>query len=142
MKIKESAENYLETIFMLKQKHGYVRSVDVAHELFKTNSNYVRNALVWCSQGIYSKYEYLERIFFDAVLHKDTKDTLVDENKEYNKYVLHLIFQDNRHTRRIQADQFRHIKRSYNPPQKEKTYQKMQFLCNHRSKSFPDRICQ
>lgn len=59
---------------------------DVEHELFKTNSNYVRNALVWCSQGIYSKYEYLERIFFDAVLHKDTKDTLVDEHKEYNKY--------------------------------------------------------
>ena len=32
MKIKESAENYLETILMLKQKHGYVRAVDVAHE--------------------------------------------------------------------------------------------------------------
>ena len=41
---------------------------EVSHELFKTNSSYVRNALVWASQGIYSKYEYLERIFFDAIL--------------------------------------------------------------------------
>ena len=27
---------------------------------------YVRNALVWASQGMYSKFEYLERIFYDA----------------------------------------------------------------------------
>ena len=47
---------------------------DVKHELFKTNSNYVCNALVWCSQGIYSKYEYLERIFFDAILHKNMEE--------------------------------------------------------------------
>ena len=46
---------------------------EVEHELFKTNSAYVRNALVWASQGIYSKYEYLERIFFDAILGEDNK---------------------------------------------------------------------
>ncbi len=33
MKIKESAENYLEAILMLKNEKGYVRSVDVANEL-------------------------------------------------------------------------------------------------------------
>ena len=33
MKIKESAENYLETIFMLKKKNGHVRSIDIANEL-------------------------------------------------------------------------------------------------------------
>lgn len=59
---------------------------DVEHELFKTNSNYVRNALVWCSQGMYSKYEYLERIFFDAILHKDTEDILANEPAKQNKY--------------------------------------------------------
>lgn len=46
---------------------------EVEHELFKTNSAYVRNALVWASQGIYSKYEYLERIFFDAILDEDNE---------------------------------------------------------------------
>ena len=33
MIIKESAENYLEAILMLKNKNGYVRSIDVAHPL-------------------------------------------------------------------------------------------------------------
>ncbi len=33
MKIQESAENYLETILVLKQRNGYVRSIDIATEL-------------------------------------------------------------------------------------------------------------
>ena len=33
MKIKESAENYLETILILSKKQGTVRSIDVANEM-------------------------------------------------------------------------------------------------------------
>ena len=33
MKIHESAENYLETIFMLGQRQPFVRSIDIANEL-------------------------------------------------------------------------------------------------------------
>ena len=33
MKIKESAENYLEAILMLSKQKGYVRSIDVANYL-------------------------------------------------------------------------------------------------------------
>jgi len=33
MKIQESAENYLETILMLGQKKGNVRSIDIVNEL-------------------------------------------------------------------------------------------------------------
>ena len=33
MKIMESAENYLETILVLKNKNNCVRSIDVANEL-------------------------------------------------------------------------------------------------------------
>ena len=33
MKIQESAENYLETILILKNQNGFVRSIDIAHEL-------------------------------------------------------------------------------------------------------------
>ena len=33
MKIQESAENYLETILILKKRNGAVRSVDIANEL-------------------------------------------------------------------------------------------------------------
>ena len=54
---------------------------EVEHELFKTNSSYVRNALVWASQGIYSKYEYLERIFFDAILGENNETDTLSEVK-------------------------------------------------------------
>lgn len=33
MKIKESAENYLETILILKNRKGLVRSIDIVNEL-------------------------------------------------------------------------------------------------------------
>jgi DtxR family Mn-dependent transcriptional regulator len=33
LKIQESGENYLETILMLEQKNGSVRSIDIANEL-------------------------------------------------------------------------------------------------------------
>ena len=33
MKTNESAENYLETILILKNKKGFVRSIDIANEL-------------------------------------------------------------------------------------------------------------
>lgn len=33
MQIKESAENYLETIYMISLKKGFVRSIDIANEL-------------------------------------------------------------------------------------------------------------
>lgn len=36
MKIHESAENYLEAILMLKNKNGYVRSIDIANKLSVT----------------------------------------------------------------------------------------------------------
>ncbi len=59
---------------------------NVNHDLFKTHSAYLRNALVWASQGIYSKYEYLDNIFFDAIL-GDT--TSADIQKSHNeKYTM------------------------------------------------------
>ena len=33
MKIQESAENYLETILVLRRRNGQVRSIDIANEL-------------------------------------------------------------------------------------------------------------
>ena len=33
MQIHESAENYLETILILKNRNGYVRSIDIAREM-------------------------------------------------------------------------------------------------------------
>ncbi len=39
LKIHESAENYLETILILKEKLGNVRSVDIANELGYTKAS-------------------------------------------------------------------------------------------------------
>lgn len=39
MKIKESAENYLETILILSRKTGAVRSIDVANEMNFTKAS-------------------------------------------------------------------------------------------------------
>ncbi|MBQ5428214.1 MAG: metal-dependent transcriptional regulator, partial [Oscillospiraceae bacterium] len=33
MTIRESAEDYLEAMLMLRQQHGYIRSIDVARQL-------------------------------------------------------------------------------------------------------------
>ncbi len=33
MKIRRSAEDYLEMMLMLQEKHGYIRSIDIAEEL-------------------------------------------------------------------------------------------------------------
>ena len=33
MKIQKSAEDYLEAMLMMKEKHGYIRSIDVAGQL-------------------------------------------------------------------------------------------------------------
>lgn len=33
MKIQKSAEDYLETMLILKEKQGYIRSIDIAHHL-------------------------------------------------------------------------------------------------------------
>lgn len=60
---------------------------EVEHELFRIHSSYVRNALVWASQGIYSKYEYLEKIFYDAILHEysRTENKTEEAAKKYEK---------------------------------------------------------
>jgi cell filamentation protein len=40
--------------------------IEIDYSLFEKHAGYVRNALVWGAQGMYSKHEFLERIFFDA----------------------------------------------------------------------------
>jgi cell filamentation protein len=40
--------------------------VKLDYALFAKHASYVRNALVWCTQGIYSIYDYLEQIYYDA----------------------------------------------------------------------------
>ena len=100
-KLRRNGENDREIVFRMVRiiaqiwqthpfREGNTRSVivfavllakslgfEVEHELFRVHASYVRNALVWASQGIYSKYEYLERIFYDASLGEGTEQETV-----------------------------------------------------------------
>lgn len=59
--------------------------IQIDYSMFEKHAAYVRNALVWCTQGIYSKFEYLERIYFDAAgLLDDEPEDLVEKNKDYS----------------------------------------------------------
>lgn len=108
-KLKRTGENDRDIVFRMVRilaqiwqthpfREGNTRSVivfavllakslgfEVEHELFRVHSSYVRNALVWASQGIYSKYEYLEHIFFDAILGEET-DSEKSVNSKGKKY--------------------------------------------------------
>ena len=59
--------------------------IQMDYALFEKHAAYVRNALVWCTQGIYSKFEYLERIYFDAAgLLDEEPDTATTKEKDYS----------------------------------------------------------
>ncbi len=59
--------------------------IKLGYVLFAKYASYVRNALVWCTQGIYSKYEYLEKIYFDAAGLLDAIPSVkASEEKDYS----------------------------------------------------------
>ncbi len=61
--------------------------IELDYALFAKHAAYVRNALVWCTQGIYSKFEYLERIYYDAagLLEADGSPDTAEYGRDYSK---------------------------------------------------------
>ena len=60
--------------------------IEINHILFEKHAAYVRNSLVWAAQGIYSKFEYLENIFYDAAGIENTgTDSKPSASKDYTK---------------------------------------------------------
>ena len=53
--------------------------ISIDYSLIERHAAYVRNSLVWTCQGIYSKFEYLEKIYFDAAGISEN-DTLSDSD--------------------------------------------------------------
>ena len=66
---------------LLAAKYG----IEMDYSLFEKHAAYVRNALVWCTQGMYSKFEYLENIYYDAagLLSAETEKQ-ESEEKDYS----------------------------------------------------------
>ena len=59
MQIHQSAEDYLETILMLTQRMGRVRSIDVVNELGYTKASVSREI----AERIYSRHRLLTHFF-------------------------------------------------------------------------------
>ena len=60
--------------------------IEINHSLFEKHAAYVRNSLVWAAQGIYSRFDYLENIFYDAAGVQDGEtDNKPTEPKDYNR---------------------------------------------------------
>jgi len=60
--------------------------IEINHALFEKHAAYVRNSLVWATQGIYSKFEYLENIFYDAAgVHDTDMSKQISAQKDYTK---------------------------------------------------------
>ena len=77
-----------KTVAATKAEAGKSRKNTTVPTTLSMYKNDIRNALVWGAQGIYSKYEYLETIFFDAILHEDVQDTeqkAGEKNGQYEK---------------------------------------------------------
>ena len=94
MKIQKSAEDYLETMLMMKEKHGYIRSVDIAHELGVTKpsvsyatkrlreNGYIsmdETGLITLTEagysiasGIYDKHKMLTKFFMSLGVSEET----------------------------------------------------------------------
>ena len=59
--------------------------IELDYDLFAEHAAYVRNALVWCTQGMYSKYEYLENIYYDAAgLLNDELESKSEKTRDYS----------------------------------------------------------
>lgn len=80
LKIKESAENYLETILILKIRNGEVRSIDIAKEL-----NFTRPSVSNAMKNL-RKHDYIQ-------VNKDGYIDLTDKgldiaNSIYERHIL------------------------------------------------------
>ena len=58
MKIQESAENYLETILLLKNKKNEVRSIDIANEMGFTKPSISRAVSLFKQEGYITVSEH------------------------------------------------------------------------------------
>ena len=81
MVIGKSAEDYLEAMLMMKEKHGYIRSIDVAQKLGVTNGYITMdhaNFIVLTDKGmeiaqrIYARHRVLTDFFLSLGVSEET----------------------------------------------------------------------
>ena len=83
--IRESGENYLETILILQNKLGTVRSVDVASELGYSKPSISR------AMGILKNADYIEIASDGGILLTETGKKLANEILERHKIITEFL---------------------------------------------------
>lgn len=88
MKLLESGEMYLETILILKNRFGYVRSIDIAHEM-----NYSKPS-VSRAMSLLKEDGYIEHDPHGMILLTDKglaiAEKIYDRHKTLTKYLMSL----------------------------------------------------
>ena len=88
MKLLESGEMYLETILILKNKYGYVRSIDIAHEM-----NYSKPS-VSGAMSLLKEDGYIENDPHGMILLSEKgqaiAEKIYDRHKTLTKYLISL----------------------------------------------------
>ena len=70
MVISESVEDYLESILVLQEKNGYVRSVDIANHLEISKAS-VSIAMLEIAKSVYEKHLMFSEFFYKLGVPKD-----------------------------------------------------------------------
>ena len=70
MRIQESGENYLETILILRNRNGYVRSIDVANELGFSKASVSRAMSILKEAGLLVMEQNGNLVLTDAGMRK------------------------------------------------------------------------
>ena len=80
MKIQKASEDYLESMLMMKEQHGYIRSVDVADHLGVTKPSVTSILTSLMKQGVIVRRRYGKIYITDrGVLYARYYDELVEK---------------------------------------------------------------
>jgi iron (metal) dependent repressor, dtxR family len=88
MSIQESGENYLEAILVLKERNGYVRAIDIAHELGFSKPSVSR------AMSILKKEGHIETDGLNQILltesGKEIAETIYERHQVLTKFLVSL----------------------------------------------------
>ena len=88
MKLMESGEMYLETILILKNKYGYVRSIDIAHEMNFSKPSVSRAIALLKDDGYVTNDPHGMILLTDKGL--AIAEKIYDRHKTLTKYLISL----------------------------------------------------
>ena len=88
MNLLESGQMYLETILILKNRYGYVRSIDIANEMHYSKPSVSRAMSLLKSDGYISTDPHGMIVLTDKG--REIAEKIYDRHKTLTKYLIHI----------------------------------------------------